>query len=278
VVPFGRIAMVGAEPELLQDRLMDYTITAVDRSLRVLEVLAEHPGISITDIATLTGNTRSLVFRILFTLERRGYVIKDPVQRTYTLGYRPLYLGGQALDQSQLLRVAGPHLEDLGENCDDNINMLVRDGTSGVCIYNRQAADQRQLYARVGRRIPLHVGGGPKILLAFAPEDVQEEILNSALEAFTKETVTDAKSLRAVLASIRQTGINESHGEIDRDTFSVGGAIYQRNGDVIAALSIAGPMAHLEEMGPDFYRRLVRDACEQISEAVGWRSKQHAVV
>jgi IclR family KDG regulon transcriptional repressor len=257
---------------------MDYTITAVDRSLRVLETLAEHPGLSISDIATLTGYTRSLVFRMIFTLEQRGYVIKDPMHRTYTIGYRPLYLAAHAQDQLQVLRAATPYLEDLAGKCEDNINLLVRDGTTSVCIFARRSVEQSQLYAQVGRRVPLHVGGGPKILLAFAPPDVQEEVLSASLETFTTRTIVDREALEAVLLGIRQSGLSESHGEIDLDAFSLGGAVFDRNGDVIAALSIAGPAARLKQKSADFYRRLVLDTSRQISLAMGWRSKLGAVV
>jgi IclR family KDG regulon transcriptional repressor len=255
---------------------MDYTITAVDRSLRVLETLAEHPGISITDIAALTGNTRSLVFRIVFTLEQRGYVIKDPLQRTYTVGYRPLYLAAHAQDQLQVLRIAAPYLEELSTKCEDNINLLVRDGTNSLCIYARRASDQ--LHARVGRHAPLHAGGAPKILLAFAPEEVRQAVSNGPFASFTTKTITDARALEPVLEAIRQSGMNESHGEIDLDAFSFAGAIFESNGDVVAALSIAGPELHLKNRTADFYRRLVGDTCRQISEAMGWRPKLQALV
>lgn len=257
---------------------MDYTITAVDRSLRILEVLAEHPGSSVTDIATLTGNTRSLVFRIIFTLEQRGYVLKDPVNRTYTIGYRPLYLAAHAQDQLEVLRAATPYLEDMASRCDDNINMLVRDGTSSVCIYARRSSEQGQLYAQIGRRVPLHVGGGPKILLAFAPPEVREEVLSGPLERFTSNTIVDRRALESVLVAIRESGANESHGEIDPDTFSFGSAVFHRNGNVIAAISVAGPAEHLKEKGAHFYRRLVRDTARQVSEAMGWRPKLATVV
>lgn len=257
---------------------MDYTITAVDRSLRVLEALAEHPGLSVTDIAALTGNTRSLVFRIIFTLEQRGYVIKDPVRRTYTVGYRPLYLAAHAQDQLHVLRAAAPYLDELAAKCEDNINMLVRDGTTSVCIYARRVSNQGQLYAQVGRRVPLHVGGGPKVLLAFAPPEVQQEVLDAPLETFTPKTVVDQAALKAVLAGIRQSGMSESHGEIDLDAFSVGGAVFHPNGEVIAALSIAGPSVRFKAAGAEFYRRLVHDTSLQISKAMGWRQKLSAVV
>ena len=109
---------------------MPYKIGAVDRALSLLEVLAEHPGLGVTEIAQLSGNTKSLVFRLIYTLEQRGYVIKDPAARTYTLGYRPLYLAAHAQEQLTLLHIAAPFLDELAERSEENVNLIVRDGAA----------------------------------------------------------------------------------------------------------------------------------------------------
>lgn len=257
---------------------MSYTITAVDRALALLEVLAEKPGIGVTEIANLTGNTKSLVFRLIYTLERRGYVIKDATTRTYTLGYRPLYLAANAHDQLAVLRAAEPFLDVLAARCDGNVNLLVRDGLNSVCIAVREASPPAGLYARVGRRGPLHVGGGPKILLAFAPQDVIDAVLSQPLERFTDATITDAGALRNVLASIRSSGVNESHGDLDPEAFSFAAAIRDTSGDVVATVSIAGFNTILTDEKAENYRRLARDAAQRISAAMGHRPKLRAAV
>lgn len=257
---------------------MPYKISAVDRALGLLEVLAEHPGLGVTEIAALTGNTKSLVFRLIYTLEQRGYVIKDPVARTYTLGYRTLYLSAHAQEQLALIHVAAPFMDDLAQICEENVILMVRDGTASVCVAVRQSPHPVRLYAQVGRRGPLHVGGGPKILLAFAPDEVRREVLAAPLERFTPSTVTDSAKLAEILAAIRRTGVNESHGDLDDDAFSFAAGIHGRGGDVAAALSIAGPKARLTDQKADTYRRRVRETARRIGEALGYRPKLVAAV
>lgn len=257
---------------------MTYTITAVDRALALLETLAEKPGIGVTEIANLTGNTKSLVFRLIYTLERRGYVIKDATTRTYTLGYRPLYLAANAHDQLAVLRAAEPFLDVLAARCDGNVNLLVRDGLNSVCIAVREAATPADLYAKVGRRGPLHVGGGPKILLAFAPPEVLEELLSNPLERYTEATLVEPAALRRRLEEIRAAGVNESHGDLDPEAYSFAAAIRDASGDVVATVSIAGLNATLTEEKSQNYRRLVRDAAQRISAALGHRPKLRAAV
>lgn len=75
--------------------------------------LAERPESGVMELAEVTENTKSLTFRLLHTLERRGMVRKDPERRSYTLGYRALLLGDQSRRQSRLASTAEPILADL---------------------------------------------------------------------------------------------------------------------------------------------------------------------
>lgn len=257
---------------------MPYTISAVDRALSLLEALAEHPGLSVTELAKVSGNTKSLVFRLIYTLEQRGYVIRDPASRTYTLGYRPLVLASSAQDNVALIKAAGPFLDDLARETRQQVNLLVRDGTQSLCIAIRSAQSSGQLYAQVGRRGPLHAGGGTKILLAFAPEEVREEVLSAPLRAFTPETVTNRRVLEKRLKAIRETGTNASYGDLDPNAFSFASAVYDRDGEVIAAVSVAGMIDALRPGEEGRVRAHVAQAARRISEAIGWRQSWPAAV
>ncbi len=241
--------------------------------MNLLEAVAEHPGLNVTELANVTGNTKSLVFRLMFTLEQRGYVIKEPASRTYTLGYRPLFLAASAQDNVALIKVAGPFLDDLARRSGQQVNLLVRDGLHSVCVALRTARDSGRLYAQVGRRGPLHAGGGPKILLAFAPEEIREQVLSEPLQSFTPTTTTDRALLEERLTAIRETGRNESRGDLDANAFSFASAIHDRSGEVVAAVSVAGTLDRLEPGDDRKLPHLVAEAAERISEAMGFRQR-----
>lgn len=249
----------------------DYTITAVDRAMELLDAVAEHPNSSLTELSRITGFTRSLVFRMAFTLEKRGYLAKSTDQRTYTLGYRPLYLSSQAHDQLPLLHAARPFIEDLSERTGQNVHLIVRDGLSHLTVLSKHPLDPNHLYARTGRLGPLHAGGAPKILLAFAPESVRDAVLNSGLRKFTEHTVTDPEQLAKVLKDIRKAGTNETRRDIDPDGFSFAAAVYRGDGTVIAAVSLAGRLERLTEENAGLFRQAVHETAQRISETLGWR-------
>src|SRR5262245_729908 len=253
-----------------QQKQQAYTVSVVDRALTLLEVLAEHPNIGVTRIAQLTGNTKSLVFRLLFTLEKRGYVRKDPVTRSYALGYRPLFLGELTRRQTDLIRLAQPHMDALVADTRENIYLTVRDGMRGVCVSARQSPQPLRLYADVGRSVPLHVGGGPKLLLAYAPPHVLQAVLTGPLTAFTPSSDVDPQALVRALEKIRKVGMNESRGDLDAGAFSFACPVRDHSGQVIAALSIAGPYTRLTPAIATRYRTIVREHTLKLSRELGW--------
>jgi IclR family KDG regulon transcriptional repressor len=250
---------------------MDYTISAVDRALALLEAVAEHPGIGLSELARLCGTTKTLAFRMAATLESRGYLIKDAETRGYTLGHKPLLLSERMQHQMPLLRVANPVLDDLVARTRENVSLLVRDGLHTVCIGIRQSPQPIRLYAELGRQGPLHVGGGPKLLLAYAPEAVQEEVAGGALDRFTPETITDPVRLRALLSRIRAQGFNISHGDQDAGAFSIAAPVRDHLGRVVASLSVAGPQSRLTDDLERLYVRMLLNAAGEVSSLLGWR-------
>src|SRR6185369_131199 len=79
-----------------------YLIEAVDRALTLMELLGDNPGLGVTEIAERMGVSKALVFRLLHTLERRDYVIRDPEHRTNALGFQLLHLADQ-VDRTNLI-------------------------------------------------------------------------------------------------------------------------------------------------------------------------------
>ena len=242
-----------------------YTVTVVDRTLTVLEALADRPDVGVTDLANQLGLTKSLVFRLLHTLEARGFVAKDPDRSTYTLGYRLLYLGARTEQQKRLLAVANPVLDDLCRAADENINLLVREGLSCLCAATRESSHPVRLFAQVGRRGPLHAGGASVVLLAYAPEAVRKAVLAGPLPAFTDHTITDPMLLSAVLDRVRGTGIHVVRDDLDLGAFSIAAPIRDASRQVVAAVSVAGPTGRLSDDRQARHVDLVTDAAREIS-------------
>lgn len=243
----------------------NYTIAAVDRALTVLEALAERPGQGVTQLSKSLGMTKSIVFRLLQTLEDRGFVFRDPDHALYSLGYRIGVLGERVGRDGSLLFAARPVMDALRDRTSENVNLVVREGHRSLVLATRAGHHSIRLFAQAGRNGPLHAGGGSLCLLAYSEPSVIDAVLANPLEAFTAQTITDRDRLRQTLARIRANGYNIALNDLDEGAFSVAAPIFGGNGEVIACISVAGALARFDEERREIYIQAALGAAAEIS-------------
>ncbi len=183
----------------------DYSIAAVGRALDLLEALSRIGPAPLAALADQARCTRTAGFRLLRTLEARGFAIQDEARGMWRLGARWGVLGRAAVEQGALEATAMPFLAALGKTCGENVYLRVRDGLESETIAIYQADPGLRLYSEVGKRQPLHAGSS-RLLLAHAPEAVQTQVLAQRLPRFTPATRTDAAWIAADLQRIRTRG------------------------------------------------------------------------
>lgn len=247
----------------------NYQIAAVDRALLLLEAVAERPNQGVTELARTLGLTKTIVFRLLHTLEERGFVVRVGLQPVYALGHRLGVLGERAGQQNTLIVAARPIMERLREETSENINLTVRDGQKSLVLATLAGRHAIRIFAQAGRYGPLHAGGGSLLLLAWAPQSVHEQLLSDTLEAFTSATITDPPMLGKLLEDIRVNGYNISLNDLDDGAFSIAAGIRNARGDVVAAISVAGAVARFDDVRRALYLNLVQQAAAEISGKLG---------
>jgi IclR family KDG regulon transcriptional repressor len=243
-----------------------YRIDAVARALRVLEALGDNPGIGATALAEKLGLTKSIVFRLLHTLEEGGYVQRDEERAIYALGYRVALLGERVGREGALLQVARPVMDSLRDETGENVNLVVREGTATVVIATREGLHSIRLFAQTGRRGPLHAGGASMVLLAYAEPSIRDRVLEGPLERFSPHTITDPERLREALLLIRANRYNVAINDLDDGAFSIAAPIRNNAGEIIAGISVAGATVRLDEVRRASYIERVQRAAEEISQ------------
>src|SRR5699024_5966525 len=102
-------------------------------------------------------------------------------------------------------------------------------------VFGRRAVP---VVSRVGGRLPLHATGVGKILLAFAPPSFQARVIGRGLEPYTPHTVVMPGRLRQVLAEVRRSDVAVCREGMALGTVSVAAPVRDRQGSVVAALSL----------------------------------------
>jgi IclR family KDG regulon transcriptional repressor len=154
----------------------DYSIAAVDRTLDLLEALSRLGPTSLAALAEAAGCTRTAAFRLLRTLQARSFAIQDEARGLWRLGARWNALSRAASEQGALAATAMPILAALGKATGENVYLRVRDGMESETVAIYQTDPSIRVYSEMGKRGPLHAGSS-RILLAFAPEAVQTQLL-----------------------------------------------------------------------------------------------------
>jgi len=239
-----------------------YRIQALDRSLEILALVAERPGAGLQDLARRSATSPSQVLKILATFEARGLVAKGE-DKTYRLGFGAQALGEAAARLRPVVPLAHPELERLRDATGESSLIVVRDGLDAVVADVCDSPRTLRVVANVGDRRGLHVGPG-RVFLALGPKGLLERLLEAELPAYTELTETDPGLLRHDLESVRRTGASLGIGDADEGAFTLAAAVRAPEGEVLAAIGVAGPMNRFDTTLERRYRSLVGAAAEGV--------------
>lgn len=188
----------------------------------------------------------STAHRLVAELTAWGALEREP-DGNYHVGLRLWEVATLAPRGVGLREAALPFMEDLYEATHGNVQLAVRDGLDTVYVERLAGRLSIGVRTRVGLRFPLHAPGVGLVLLAYAPESVQDAVLAAPLASFTPQTVTDPAELRRRLADVRRSGIAVSDRQVTSDAISVAAPLFgavpgqEGTGEVVAALSVVLP-------------------------------------
>ena len=248
------------------------TIEAIDRTVALLEQLAKHPkGVGLIKLAENVGLAASTAHRYLSSLQHHKLVEQDE-SKLYRLTQRLYLLGLAAGEGFSLETHAQGTLQRLAQASQETSCLMVRDGRHAVCIGQVDSEHQLKIAARVGSRQDLRVGATSRILLAYAPEEIQNEILQQGIvPKYTPNTVTDPAEIRQILHRIRLDGYYISRAEIDKGVLAVAAPVMDRRGEVIAALVVAAPESRVNTQETlESIVRLVTAEANELSLSLGF--------
>jgi IclR family KDG regulon transcriptional repressor len=249
-------------------------VSAVGRTMAVLEALAEHPEESgVSEIANKLDMSKATVYRFLQSLKARGYVVQDAEDR-YRLSVRLFELGAQALPHLDIVREAEPGMRRINELTGETVHLGILDEGSIVYVHKIDSKYNLRMYSRIGRRAPLYCTGIGKVLMAWLEED--ELLAHLELESFerrTANTLTSAEAYLQELETVRQQGYAEDHEEFEDNMRCLAAPIRDRFGHVIGGMSVSFPCFRFrEELKQDYVKQLMQ-ATQQISSQLGWHAR-----
>ena len=214
-------------------------VQSLERGLAVIRAFdAEHPELTLSDVARQTGLTRAAARRFLRTLVEIGYMRTEGGK--FALRPKILELGYAYLSSLSLPELALPHMEQLVERVHESSSMCVLDGDEIVYVARVPTKRIMAVVIAVGTRFPAYATSMGRVLLAGHSDDWLDGWLSSAkLHQLTPHTTTDGKELRAELVRVRSRGWALVDQELEEGLRSVAVPIRDASGRVVAAVNIA---------------------------------------
>jgi DNA-binding IclR family transcriptional regulator len=246
-------------------------VESVLRALRLLDCFERgRPEMSLGDLVRCAGYSKTTTYRLLLTLEEAGWLERSE-GAGFRLTIKPFLVGSILVDSLELRREAGPVMATLVARTDRTAYLTVPSGTRAVCLERVDGSHPLRIAdLHVGGAQPLHLGAGPRALLAFREAELLPALLSEGLVGRTPTSLVHQEALVADLAASRDRGYTVSDEDVTPEVAALGMPVLGASGRAVAALSIGGLKSALLPPRPEHLEHL-RHACEALSRRLGHR-------
>ncbi len=252
----------------------NYLIQSVAHALDVIEqFFGDIDELGVTELSKRLKLHKNNVFRLLATLEARGYIEQNKATENYRLGIKCLHLGRRYIDHMGLVRQARPILAEVARKC--------RESTF-VAIYRREgvvpleAVDPEDRAVRItrpiGQTLPLHCTAAGKIQLAFDTDEQLKTITAGAIcDPIPTGQSSIARSFSRSCSWSPKTATRSTAANISNEVSSVAVPIRDYTRSVVGSIAVAGPAYRIpDERIAHEIAPLMLEAGRELSHRLGY--------
>jgi IclR family KDG regulon transcriptional repressor len=237
----------------------NYMIQSVSHALDVIEELCKANGeVGVTELSKRLKLHKNNVFRLLATLELRGYVEQNKETEDYRLGVKALQMGQSYLLQSTLVSRGTPILKELGDAIGETVSLVTLQGGNVQFPISIESKRPVKVAPRVAVSFPAKLNAAGRLLTAQLSDAALAEILAS-------NTVQDV-AIKTQLAELRTSGQIIDRGAIEADVVSICRVIRGNNNEVVGAIEVLVPQYRAKI---DTLIAKIEEAAAQLSTALG---------
>ncbi len=251
----------------------EYVVQAVDRALDILECFGySKEELGVTELSKRLRLPKNNVFRLLATLECRGYIEQDRHSSNYRLGLKTFEVGNVFLHHLGLRRQARPVLEEMVARCNETAYLAVTDGPEVVYILMQETSHTVRVVPRMGHRLPAYRTAAGKVQLAYESQDRLADILRERpLNPGGGSTPADMRAFHAHLREVAKQGYAMDDEEFDPGVRCVAAPVRDYSKRVVAAVGLLGPASRFspERMEGELLP-LVVEAATRLSQRLGY--------
>jgi DNA-binding IclR family transcriptional regulator len=246
-------------------------LQTVDRALRLLLLYEEvDQEYRVGEMAAMLGVDKSSASRLAATLANRGFLERAPGSEAFRIGPELGRLGVLSAGGSHnLIELARRPMENLAAETAETVNLARLEDRKVVNIAQVDGAHLVGVGDWTGWKTEPHATANGKVLLAFTENTPENISLQTPLEAFTEQTITNSKDLRSELDRVRSEGWASTLGELEDGFNGVAVPVSDALGRCRASLSVSGPVYRMPPARLPEIAVLCKKAAEDISASLG---------
>lgn len=227
----------------------NYISNSLKRGLDILRLFdEENVTLSLSEVSQKLGVSRTVPYRLMYTLKDEGYVEQDSITKRYKLTPKVLGLGYSYINSFKLPELTQPFLEQIRDDLQASCYLSVLNEKDVVYVGSAPMKELTGINVSIGTRIPAHATANGKLLLAYQPlEKIKEMYEKEEFMKFTNYTFSSRTQLINELSLIKEQGYAKTDKEFLDFISSVAVPIFDNTSTVIASINVVVPNTSFEE-------------------------------
>lgn len=240
-------------------------IRSVANALRIIEALAVHKEIGVSELARRLEMPKTSTHRSLETLAHAGWVTstgEDQVR--WSLTNRALIVGLSTASAGNLTELAVREMNAVRDVVGETMHLLMLDGLEHVVVARVDGTNPIRTFLELGTRPMFHSTSSGRSLLSV----MDEADVSTVLDAEAREEDFDRAEVFEEVRLTRERGYALNHAEWRTNIAAVGVPVVTQQGVPLAAISISMPLTSFLEHDHEKVGCLLIDASARITEAL----------
>ena len=245
-------------------------MSAVTRTISILEALSRTDGINLENLARTTELPKATLLRFLSSLTSLGYVYRDGADM-YHLTLKMFSVGSRSLKHIDLINTAKPFAKELCQTLGETVHMGILEDWNAVYVLKEESSYTLRMYSRVGKVIPLYCTAIGKIFLSEMTDDELEGYFRTnPLKPYTPKSIRTHQALREELDRTRERGWSVDDEEHEENVVCLAAPVRDYTGSAIAAMSVSWPIFRFDKNSFEETVKKIKDTTAALSKVLGY--------
>lgn len=250
-----------------------YLLSSVNNTLSLLELFAHHSSLSLAELSRMSSFDKASLFRMLYTLEKNGFVIKNEDAR-YSLGLKLLHYGGLVAARQDVITQAKPFMQEFSQRTGLAAHLGRLSQGRVVTVHIEDPPYDIQVTARVGMNAPAYSTAMGRVLLAYLPKEEYETLCQKfSFKQYSSASVKNADELTDLLGKVRRQGWAMDLDERFPGFGSLAVPVFDYSGRCVAAVGLVTLAQNVRQNQLEYCAHLM-ELAPDISHALGYIPKQ----